>query len=141
MSSIKLALKLLIVPILCCLVFSTPVFSQLNKGNEAFKSEHYFEAIEYYQKALKKDPSNIQATENIAFCYRKLKDYANAETYYAKAVELNPNESSNNLYYGQALKNNGKITDARAQFEEFNKKNPTSLIGKLMLQSCQDVMD
>jgi outer membrane protein OmpA-like peptidoglycan-associated protein/tetratricopeptide (TPR) repeat protein len=141
MSSVKLVLKLLIIPILYSLVFSTPVFSQLNKGNDAFKSEHYFEAIEYYQKALKKDPSNIQANENIAFCYRKLKDYANAETYYSKAVELNPNESSNNLYYGQALKNNGKVTDARIQFEEFNKKNPASLIGKLMLQSCQDVMD
>lgn len=139
MSSVKMVFKFLFIPILCCIFFPVTVFSQLNKGNEAFKSEHYFEAIEYYQKALKKDPSNIQANENIAFCYRKLKDYENAEKYYEKAVELNPTESKNNLYYGQALKNNGKIREAKTQFEEFNKKNPSSLIGKLMLQSCIDV--
>ncbi|MBI2280880.1 MAG: OmpA family protein [Bacteroidetes bacterium] len=141
MSSVKMVFKFLFIPILCCIFFPVTVFSQLNKGNEAFKSEHYFDAIEYYQKALKKDPSNIQANENIAFCYRKLKDYEKAEAHYAKAVELNPTESSNNLYYGQALKNNGKIREAKTQFEEFNKKVPNSLIGKLMLQSCQDVAD
>lgn len=141
MSSVKSAFKFIIFPILCGVLFTSNVFSQLSRGNEAFKAEHYFDAIEFYQKALKKTPSNIQANENIAFCYRKLKDYANAETYYAKAIELNPNESKNNLYYGQALKNNGKISEAKEQFEEFVKKNPTSFIGKLMLQSCQDVIN
>ena len=125
----------------CSLFYSTPIFAQLNKANDAFKGERYFEAIELYEKALKKEPNNIQANENIAFSYRKLKDYENAEKYYKKAVELNPEESSNNLYYGQALKNNGKFNEAREQFELFVKKKPNSLIGKLMVQSCQDIVN
>ncbi len=138
---VKSVFKFPIITLLLLVLSTTPIFAQLNKGNDAFKGERYFEAIEYYQKALKKDPLNVKANENIAFSYRKLKDYENAEMYYAKAVELNPDESSNNLYYGQALKNNGKISEAREQFELFIKKNPSSLIGKLMLQSCQDVIN
>lgn len=114
-------------------------FAQIDKANEFFKQEQYFEAISLYQKVLKKNPANAEATQNIAFSFRKLKDYKNAEIYFAKAVELNPKESSNNLYYGQALKNNGKFKEAKKQFEEFNKKVPNSLVGELMIQSCNDV--
>lgn len=139
MSRVKSVFKFPIIFLLFCVLLTTPIFAQLNKANDAFKGERYFEAIEYYEKALKKEPNNIQANENLAFCYRKLKDYEKAEAFYAKAIELHPEESSNNLYYGQALKNNGKISEAREQFEQFVKKNPSSLIGRLMLQSCQDV--
>ncbi len=141
MSIAKSNLKFIVLPILFSVLCTLNTFSQDTKGNDAFKAERYFEAIDYYQKTLKKDPNNIKANENIAFSYRKLKDYENAEKYYEKAVELHPEESSNNLYYGQALKNNGKVTEARIQFEEFVKKNPTSIIGKLMVQSCQDVVN
>ncbi|HRP58857.1 MAG TPA: tetratricopeptide repeat protein, partial [Vicingus sp.] len=47
--------------VLFCVLFTTPIFGQLNKGNDAFKGERYFEAIEYYEKVLKKEPNNIQA--------------------------------------------------------------------------------
>lgn len=115
------------------------IFAQQSKADDLFKQERYFEAAEVYQKILKKSPSNVDATQNIAFSYRKLKDYQNAETYYAKAVELNSKEPANNLYYGQALKNNGKFSDAKVQFQNYLNKVPNSLVGKLMLQSCSDV--
>ncbi|MCC7333310.1 MAG: OmpA family protein [Flavobacteriales bacterium] len=121
------------------LTFQSKVVAQINQANEAFKSERYFDAISNYEKVLKKDPNNIAANENIAYCYRKLKNYEKAEIHYAKAVELNGSEPSNHLYYGQSLKNNGKFNEAKKQFEAFLKSNPNSLIGKLMLQSCDDV--
>ena len=116
-------------------------FAQLKKANGYFKQEQFNDAIKYYNKVLKKDVANKEATQNIAFAYRKLKDYESAEVYYAKAAELNPTESSNFLYYGQTLKNNNKVAAAKVQFEKFVAKNPNSFMGKLMVQSCGDIKD
>jgi outer membrane protein OmpA-like peptidoglycan-associated protein/tetratricopeptide (TPR) repeat protein len=116
-------------------------FGQLNRANKHFEQEEFSEAIIYYHKALKKDASNKNATQNLAFSYRKLKDYTNAEIYYARATTLNPSEGSNFLYYGQALKNNNKLKEAKNQFEKFVTQNPSSFIGKLMVQSCGDIKD
>jgi outer membrane protein OmpA-like peptidoglycan-associated protein/tetratricopeptide (TPR) repeat protein len=114
-------------------------FAQITKANKYFEQDQFSDAIVYYNKVLKKDASNKEATQNIAFSYRKLKDYENAEVYYAKATELSPEESSNYLYYGQTLKNNDKIKEAKTQFEKYVAKNPSSFMGKLMVQSCGDV--
>ena len=124
-----------------CIAFAHSAFAQLKKANTLFEQELYFDAINYYEKVLKKEPNNILAVENIAFSYRKLKDYPNAETYYEKATQLNPEESANYLYYGQTLKNNDKVREAKAQFKKFLAQNPNSLIGELMVQSCDDIED
>lgn len=116
-------------------------FGQLNRADKHFDQEEFSEAIIYYLKVLKKESSNKEATQNLAFSYRKLKDYDNAEIYYARATTLNPDESSNFLYYGQSLKNNNKLKEAKNQFEKFIKKNPSSFFGKLMVQSCGDIKD
>ncbi|MGB0887231.1 MAG: OmpA family protein [Vicingaceae bacterium] len=114
-------------------------FGQLKKANKHFLQEEYFAAVTSYKKVLKKDSENKEATQNLAFSYKKLKDYNNAELYYEKATKINPSESANFLYYGQALKNNNKLREAKIQFQKFVAKNPTSLIGKLMVQSCGDI--
>lgn len=116
-------------------------FGQLNRANKHFEQEEFSDAIIYYTKALKKNALNKEATQNLAFSYRKLKDYINAEIYYARATKLNPEESANFLYYGQALKNNDKLFEAKSQFEKFVEKNPSSFIGRLMVQSCGDIRD
>ncbi|PJB15911.1 MAG: hypothetical protein CO118_01690 [Flavobacteriales bacterium CG_4_9_14_3_um_filter_32_8] len=117
------------------------LYSQLNKANKYFEQENYYDAISYYNKVVKKEPANIEATQKIAFAYRKLKDYQNAEVFYAKATEINPSESTNFLYYGQALKNNNKVALAKNQFENYLAKNPNSFVGKLMVQSCGDIAE
>lgn len=116
-------------------------FAQLKKANSYFKLGSYNDAITIYEKVLKKDSSNIDATQKIAFSYRKLKDYNNAEIYYARATKINPEQSDNYLYYGQSLKNNNKVKEARIQFQNFVVKNPNSFMGKLMVQSCGDIID
>jgi outer membrane protein OmpA-like peptidoglycan-associated protein len=127
--------------IVMILLLNINLFGQLKKANNYFGQEQYGNAITYYEKFLKKSTSHIEATQNIAFCYKKLKDYTNAEKYYAKASELNPSESANYLYYGQALKNNDKIREAKVQFEKFVEKEPNNFIGKLMMQSCSDIKE
>jgi len=131
--------KILIIFLL--LVIVNGLFAQLKRANEYFNLKQYENAIVYYQKVLKKHENNKEALQNIAFAYRKIKDYENAEKYFAKAVEINPDESSNNLYYGQALKNNNKVLEARNQFIKYVDKNPASVFGKLLVQSCSDISE
>lgn len=123
------------------ILFISMSFAQLNRADKYFEQENYSDAITYYEKVLKKDENHIGANQNIAYSYKKLKDYANAEKYYAKAVVLNPDEDANFLYYGQALKNNKKLQEAKVQFEKFVERNPSSFIGKLMVQSCGDIKE
>ena len=131
---VRISLVLLIL-----LGFGNVSFGQLKKANSYFNEGLYSDAISYYEKVLKKDSLSKEATQNIAFSYRKLKDYTNAETFYSKATKINPEESDNYLYYGQSLKNNNKVSEAKIQFQKFVEKNPNSFIGKLMVQSCGDI--
>lgn len=115
-------------------------FCQLKKANNYFNKKEYESAIPYYQKVLNKDTIQQEAIQKIAFSYQQLKDNRNAAIYFEKAVQLNPQENSNYLYYGQALKSNGDIEEAKIQFEKFIDKNPDSPIGKTMVQSCNDIL-
>lgn len=114
-------------------------FSQLKKANTLYNNFHYAASIDYYKKVLKRDENNKIANQNIAHAYRKLKDYENAEKYYKKITALDPENADNFLYLGQALKNNNNFQEAKTAFEKYLEKNPSSLIGRLMLQSCEEV--
>ena len=81
MKSIKIKNVVLLFGVVT-LLFGSYAFGQLSKANMYFSQEKYVDAIGYYNKVLKKDPNNIEAVQNIAFSYRKLKDYQNAEVFY-----------------------------------------------------------
>lgn len=123
------------------ILFGSALFAQLNKANKLYQQNMYSDAIVYYTKVLKREPQNIVAMQNIANAYRKVKDYENAEKYYAQAVTLAPNNKENLLYYGQSLKNNNKHKEAKVQFAKYVKSNPSSLLGKLFLQSIEDIKE
>lgn len=52
--------------------------------------QKYQLAIEAFQMALKNDPKFVLALDDIAMCYRQLKDYDNAVKYYKKSLEIYP---------------------------------------------------
>lgn len=120
------------------LLISTTTYAQ-SKADRLFEGGFYADAIPSYKRIIKKDSSNTSAIENIAYCYKKLNDYENAERYYLLACQRNPTKAENFLNYGQVLKQRGKLAQAKGAFETYLKSNPSSLIGKLMLQSCGDI--
>jgi len=121
------------------LVLTVSCFAQLEKANGYFKLTNYPEAIKYYEKVLKKDPNNAEALRNIAFSHKKLKDYTVAEEYYQKATSLSNVLTSDHLHYGQVLKNNNKPTEAKKQFKLFLEKEPNSFLGKVLLNSIEEI--
>src|ERR1022692_3097597 len=83
-------------------------FAQLKKANSAFDNFEYYNAIKFYQRVVDKD-SNAFALKRLGDCYRLLKDYNKAEVIYRAAVKRKDVEAIAFFYYGQVLKNNGKV--------------------------------
>lgn len=121
------------------LVLTVSCFAQLEKANGYFELTNYPDAIKYYEKTLKKDPNNAEALRNIAFSHKKLKNYTTAEEYYQKVTFLSNVLASDHLHYGQVLKNNNKPTEAKKQFKLFLEKEPSSFLGKVLLNSIEEI--
>ncbi len=117
----------------------------LEEGMQKFPDEPYYllslinnyiysnrneKAIEYLNTAISKDANNAQLYDVMGRVYETgLKDYAKAEEYYKKALELNPEyiESISNLgrvYFNQGVNKQGEanmINDAKQYQEELGK--------------------
>jgi outer membrane protein OmpA-like peptidoglycan-associated protein/tetratricopeptide (TPR) repeat protein len=115
---------------------------QLNKAEKLYEANYFADAVKYYEKGLKKEPKNIQAIEHLADAYRQLKQYTLAEKWYNKAITLNTKNPQTYYYYGQILKTQNRISEAKNQFQKFidlSGSNTTAvLLGKLLLQSCEE---
>jgi peptidoglycan-associated lipoprotein len=83
------------------------------KAIKAFNSGEFQNAIGLFQKTLSRNPG--KANYFIAESYRQSNRIKEAELYYANARGLNLNRDTISYYYAQALKANGKYTEALAQ--------------------------
>ncbi|NNM95529.1 MAG: tetratricopeptide repeat protein [Bacteroidia bacterium] len=92
------------------------IHAQKSKGDKCFNAYEYHDAIKYYKTAVSSNPSDTASLVRLAECYQIIRDYANAEIYFAKAASM-PGTGARVLYrYGEILKNNGKIDEARTEF-------------------------
>lgn len=123
---------------------ATVMFAQkpkLNRANQSFKNLNYQEAIESYLAVLDKT-DNSEAKRNIAECYRKLDNWVDAEYWYGQTVILPDVRPEDVLYYGMALLSNGKLSQAKEQFQKYISLRPDDLRGQLLLKACdQSVID
>jgi tetratricopeptide (TPR) repeat protein len=84
----------LILLIICSLI-PVSAYSQVSseklirKGVSLHDQGHYAEAIDYYEQALKINPSSMSATYEMALSYLHKKDYDNALKYSTKVINAN----------------------------------------------------
>jgi len=67
--------------------------AQLSFGSRVAKKGLWREAAFRFQQALRKEPNNARAHNNLAVALEASGDYAGALTEYKKALELDPNDS------------------------------------------------
>lgn len=121
------------------------VWGQEKKANDLFEKFRYLEAARIYEKIVSKNDTARLSLERVAFCYSRLKDYKKSELYYAKLVAVEEADSSLDINpahyvrYGQALKQNGKIREAKEQFVRYYESEPGSFLARLLIQSVEDI--
>lgn len=129
--------KILIVAFL--LVLAAPLGAQIRRGDHFFKKGDYARAIPAYERGLRKS-SDARAMENLANCYRITKNYVKAEEWYGKTVAANPNcHPMVHFYYAMALKNNGKIQEARAELMKFANQDPQNQLAKEQVEALDNI--
>lgn len=124
--------------LLAGLLLSLPIVTnaQENRGNKLFDQFRYAEALGAYSKALDVDSANVNVLEKMAICNQYLYNWQDAELLLAKLVTLPEFNPEAYLRYGQVLKRNRKPLQARQQFEKYLAIDPSSFLGRLLLQSC-----
>ncbi len=119
------------------LITGTSAFAQLDKANKYYDDKDYTRAIKLYENILRKN-ENPEALEKIANSYRIVKNYTQAESYYSRLMKLPNIEAINHYYYGLVLKSNGKVDEAKDEFQFYANAVPSDKKAALMIKACAD---
>ncbi len=125
--------------ILLLAAVASPLTGQIKRGDRYFYAGDYARAIPAYERGLRRS-SDPKAMENLANAYRITKNYVKAEEWYGKTVAANPNcNPLVHFYYGMVLKNNGKITEARAELNKFMGLEPDNALAKEQVEALDNI--
>ncbi|RAJ20577.1 OmpA family protein [Pedobacter cryoconitis] len=131
--------KLLVLSLLLLLILPGLVSGQyiLKEADAAFELYDYSKAVNLYSQAYQKKKS-LHAIERIAESYRKMKNYKQAEVWYAKLTKTTGADDIAILLYAEALQNNSKYDEAKVQYLLFGTTNKSVNKNKLTnwLNSC-----
>lgn len=105
------------------LAFFSPnknIMRAYQKAGKLYESRAYAEAIPLYEKALASDRTNKEILGKLGDCYRFTNNTQGQITCYGGLVNTGNAEPIQELYYGQALLENGEAEKARPYFEKFS---------------------
>jgi outer membrane protein OmpA-like peptidoglycan-associated protein len=124
---------------IACLIFLLAnlipgnIFSDnIDKADYYYQKYDYKLALDIYEKVYKKKPS-LELAEKIANCYRFINNSEQAEKAYSRVLFYSGFNPINYKYFADALKQNGKFEEAKANYVLFaqsaagNKELGTSL--------------
>jgi outer membrane protein OmpA-like peptidoglycan-associated protein/tetratricopeptide (TPR) repeat protein len=108
--------------ILCCL-FSFSLFAQKSQADRKFKLYEYNEAIPLYRQYLEKNPTDYDATKNLALACKYINNISSSIEIYRTLVKLQ-NAIPDDWYdLVQLLRISGQITEAREYALLYQQKN------------------
>jgi outer membrane protein OmpA-like peptidoglycan-associated protein/tetratricopeptide (TPR) repeat protein len=113
--------------------------AQMKRADNYYESMQYTRAIPLYARKAK--TGNMEATIKLGDCYRKVRNYMLAEIWYRKAVEHGNTDKQVNLNFGEVLRSNGKLDEAKQQFQIYLTENSADRRAQNLLQSCEVVKD
>jgi len=122
------------------LVLSLSTYAQKKQGDADYARFNYRAAIRCYLKAVSSDPNDSASLIHLANCYGILREYDNAEIYYARAVNMQNTPPYVYLNYGKILKSNGKLDQAREQFAIYAGLYPNDTVARDEIRYCDNII-
>jgi peptidoglycan/xylan/chitin deacetylase (PgdA/CDA1 family)/uncharacterized caspase-like protein len=103
-----------------------PAFArqEVDRGMGLFREKRYQEAAEAFESALKANPNNVLAANNLGFTYVKLERLPEAIAWYEKTLILDPARALAHANLGDAYAKVGRIPEAKAEFARFLELKP-----------------
>lgn len=132
------------ITLLCASLFTINVMAQysLKEADREFERLNYSIAVKKYEKAFTSKPS-VRAVQGIAESYLQMRNYQLAEPWYGRLVTMPDALADSHIRYAEVLKNNGKYTEAKKQYEylrdnHFPGVDPSAI--KEMIRSCDSAV-
>ncbi len=91
-------------------------YSLLKTADREFDAFNFIKAIELYQRAYE-IKADIKTAERLAESYYHIRNYREAETWYARLANHDEAVIDHVLQYGHVLRNNSKFREAKAQYQ------------------------
>lgn len=113
----KIYLSLLFLSLMTVMACSS--LTKVGKADKHFAREEFEPAIKLYQQALKKNQNDGELNYKLAESYRRSNRIQLAEPYYKAALDNGYKKEEVYLSYGQALRANGKYTEASTQLSQY----------------------
>lgn len=135
--------NILTIGLFVALLSSCAVQKKIKTADQLYKDGSYYNAVDLYGEAYAKKENNTKLTYKMAETNVVLKDYKEAEKWFAKTSELNNSKPEAKFFEGLMQKNQGKYDDASVTLQSFvdtyNDKEGTGLKtrAKLELEGIQ----
>lgn len=126
-------------------IFSIPLHSQSlmeslknyeERGDEYLNNWDYARAISFYEKALQKNPNNLRAKLQIAYCYNLMDEWENSLEWFEDVEKISPSDFNNHFafHYGDVLHHLGKFDKAKEwyQFIDNHFQQPITLKNRVI---------
>ncbi|GGF39445.1 tetratricopeptide repeat protein [Echinicola rosea] len=97
-----------------------------NQGAKHFLNGRFDQAVSCYEEAYKLHPENTSLLNNMGLYYHQQKDFDKALSFFQKAIDLEE-KASYMVNAGNSLAMQGKLEDARKQYQNTVKKFPKAL--------------
>jgi len=110
----KLLLLLICFPLITAF---SPISTPTEKGNQAYRTGKFDDALEAYQEAAKDNPGKAEAHYNLGGAYYKKGEYDKALAEYEKAVKLDPKMAEGYYNMGDSLYRMGEYEQALKAFQ------------------------
>lgn len=112
--------NILTIGLVVALFSSCAIQKKIKSADQLYKDNSYYNAVDLYSEAFEKKENNTKLTYKIAETNRQLKDYAQAEKFYAKTEEMNAKAWPEAKFYkALMMKNQGKYDEASTEFQAF----------------------
>src|SRR5690554_4036077 len=113
-------------------------YSLIKSADREFDAFNFIAAIELYSRAYETKPATRTA-ERLAEAYFNIRDYQQAEAWYARLANDDDAKGEHILRYGHVLRNNSKFKEAKAQYQRVANKGDVDIQQEqlnILIASC-----
>jgi tetratricopeptide (TPR) repeat protein len=97
---------------------------EVDRGMGLFREKRYPEAAQAFEMALKYNPNNVLAANNLGFTYVKMERLPEAIAWYEKTLVLDPLRALAYANLGDAYAKVGRVDDAKHAYARFLELRP-----------------